>query len=178
MGRRKDITIDDRAFMRKLSKFSGEFPDETKAVLTEIVLDLAGKSAERAPVETGDLRNNCVARVDDTVIFENQSMTGSVGTKARRRVRATVGYSLPYALRQHEDFTLDHGKTDGKPRYRAVRHTTKGGTLTSYIGPASVNRVAGGEAKYLENPFRENQEKYRELLREVPKKALEKSFGR
>ena len=169
----KGITIKDGPLMRDLAKFAKAFPDETKIALTEIVLDLAGKSAERAPVETEDLRNNCVARVDDEVVFENQQPVSYGSPKAiGRRIRATVGYSLPYALRQHEDLTFDHSKTNGRPRYRAVRHTTGGGVVTSYIGPASVNRVAGGEAKFLERPFLENIDKYRARLREVPQRAM------
>jgi len=175
--RRKGIVIDDRAFMRQLAKFTEKFPDETKEALTEIVLDLAGRSAEAAPIESGDLRNNCVARVDDSVVFENQTAKGDSPGKARRRIRASVGYSLPYALRQHEDLTMSHDKTDGRPRYRAVRHSTKSGEITSYIGPSSVNRVSGGGAKYLENPFSANRERYRAKLREVPARAAKKAGG-
>jgi len=146
------ITVDDKSLNKLLEKMAKQFPRETQRALTEIVLDLAAQSAKRAPIETGDLRNNCVARVDDAVVFANQSASGGAQASGRFMITATVGYSLPYALKQHEDLTLNHMRTDGK---------------------GGANRVAGGEAKYLERPFRENLQRYLARIRRVAKDATE-----
>ena len=63
----------------------------SRKALLEAAADLQQISSDQAPVETGDLRGN--ASVDDANI-------------GRGIVR--VGYSLPYALRQHEEINYAH----------------------------------------------------------------------
>ena len=75
--------------------------------LRDCILDLAGESARRAPVDTGDLRSNCVAKIEDTVVFEERQVVSST-VHPTARVSGTVGYSLPYALRQHEGLDFNH----------------------------------------------------------------------
>lgn len=95
--------------------------DEIKAIIAEVGIralqtcaqDLKGKSQEEAPVDLGDLKGNChVSDVEES----------SEGISVR------VGYSLPYALRQHEHPDYSHPK--------------------------------GGKAKYLEDPYKSNSQKY------------------
>lgn len=66
--------------------------DEGEALAESLLLvanDLKQKSGERAPVDTGDLRGNC-----------------SVTVESIKKLR--VGYSLPYALKQHEALEYNH----------------------------------------------------------------------
>lgn len=93
-----------------------------KTALLTCGADLQRKSSEQAPKDTGDLRGNCA--VDD-------------GDLDGLSVR--VGYSLPYAMVQHE--RLDYHHTDGK-------------------------------AKYLEDPFNENIDKYQKTMKETAKRGL------
>ena len=89
-------------------------PEVTTQKVTAIALDLAGRSAQQAPVDTGDLRNNCTAALNNSEIFKEQRVTGSSGPA--EKVEATVGYSLPYALRQHEELNYNHPK-GGKAKF-------------------------------------------------------------
>lgn len=107
--------------------------------MTDIALDLASRSCRKAPVDMGDLRNNCSAVINSTKTFENQTATGAMPQPALKII-AEVGYSLPYALRQHEDMSYNHPK--------------------------------GGQAKYLEQPFEENEQKYIKKLASIPDEVL------
>ena len=68
--------------------------------LKKVGLDLQGRSADEAPVDIGDLKGN--AGIDDS-----QLMTKS---------EILVGYSLPYAVRQHEELDFNH-PGGGKAKY-------------------------------------------------------------
>jgi len=86
------IKLDDKALNSQLSLALKRNPIVTAKAIGACALDLAGKSAKLAPVDTGDLRNNCNARLSVSPFS----------------VKATVGYSLPYALRQHEELEYNH----------------------------------------------------------------------
>ncbi len=87
-----------------------------RRALKKSALDLQGRSADEAPIDVGDLKGN--AGIDDSKLGTDDEIF--------------VGYSLPYALRQHEELDFDH------PR--------------------------GGNAKYLENPFRANIKRYERFI--------------
>ncbi|MCM8901324.1 hypothetical protein KVG29_08835 [Caldicoprobacter algeriensis] len=63
--------------------------------------DLQGKSANQAPIDTGDLKSNC-----------SISPLKHEGTN----FYYTVGYDLPYAKLQHERLDFNHPK-GGKAKY-------------------------------------------------------------
>ena len=160
MAKHKTVVIDDKALGGLLTRAMKTAPKEAAKALTACVLDLAGESARRAPIEAGDLRNNCVGKVEETTVFEQQQSTGAAPA-AKKQMTGTVGYSLPYALRQHEDLALRHDRTDG---YRIMTGPNAGKT---------VNMVAGGEAKYLERPFNERKARYIQLFQKAVEKSLE-----
>lgn len=81
--------------------------------------DLMIQSTNQIPVDSGSLRSDCntqVSRLDSRWIMR-------------------VGYSLPYALAQHEDIGQNH--------------------------------PTGGKAKYLEDPYNESIDKYKEYIKEA-----------
>lgn len=133
------ITIESKKLEKQLKKAIQRNPKATAKVVTDIALDLAGRSCRKAPVDMGDLRNNCTAKVNSTKTFENQRATGSA-PKPSLKVSAEVGYDLPYAMRQHEELSYNHPK--------------------------------GGQAKYLEQPFLENEQKYIDKLKSIPDEVL------
>lgn len=111
------------ALNRQLEKAIERAPVLAAKTLTDIAFDLSGRSALLAPVDTGDLRNDCHTEI---------KTSGDTST-------AEIGYSLPYALRQHEELGYNHPK--------------------------------GGQAKYLEQPFLENEAKYIKALADIPEEA-------
>lgn len=171
MSRRNSIEIDSRELDRQLKKAIRRNPELAAKKVTAIACDLASLSTRLTPVETGDLKNNCVANVNGTIVFENSAKTGRQ-IMPSLKVSAEVGYSLPYALRQHEELGYSHNKTDGKRVDRKVRFRTQDGQVHEYIGTSTVNCVAGGQAKFLEQPFAENEQKYIDMLKSIPDEAL------
>ena len=108
----------------KLNKALKQIPagseESVKKSLKEISLDLQGESQRRAPVDTGDLRGSAYTKQDG--------------------LTAEVGFSSPYAVRQHENMQYKHKR--------------------------------GGEAKYLENPFKERRDRYLKDIGDAVKKAV------
>lgn len=88
--------------------------------LVDCGVDLQSKSVQEAPVDTGDLRADCAV--------------------TEELLDVTVGYDLPYAMKQHEELGYNHPK--------------------------------GGKAKYLEDPFNENAERYVEHIRKKAGDAI------
>jgi hypothetical protein len=83
--------------------------------LLECALDLKDRSVQEAPVDTGDLRGNC-------------AVSSPISGHSTTRTTVEIGYSLPYAIVQHEALEFRHPE--------------------------------GGKAKYLEDPYNANKEKY------------------
>lgn len=123
---------------------NGMLEDVTEE-LYNIGLDVGMLAQQKAPIESGDLRDsmNVIKEGANRVLV---SFGGPLTTRD--------GYD--YAVRQHEDLELRHDRTDGYMR--------KDGT--------SVNLVAGGEAKFLERAFKEIEPKALKTLASVAKRRL------
>jgi len=168
---RKGIEIHAKALDRQLKLAMQKCPKETVKAVNDCVLDLAGESARRAPIESGDLRNNCHGTVQGTTVFENKSSVPA-SVPANTRVVGVVGYSLPYALRQHEDLSLDHNKDPEKYGYKVPAVNVRTGEWNKTAGK-TYNMVAGGEAKFLENPFRERLPAYMNRFKKIVEGSIE-----
>jgi len=158
LARAKDfggIILEDKELNRQLEQAMRRAPAVTTRKVRGCLLDLAGRSARMAPIESGDLRNDCKAVLNGATVYENQQATG---IRAPRNLAAfgTVGYSLPYAPRQHEDLTLRHDRTDG--------YVLQNGR--------TYNMVAGGDAKFLERPFLERLPRYIKALEAIPEEVI------
>ena len=110
----------------ELEKLLRKMPKEVEKVamkeLQRSAVDLQGKAQLLAPVDMGDLRGS-----------------GFSETKGQE---VTVGFSEPYALKQHEELEYNHPK--------------------------------GGQAKYLEQPYKENVKHYINDISKKVKKAVSK----
>jgi len=104
-----------------LRKMPNEVNRLSEKALKEVSLDLQGKSQRLAPVDLGDLRGSAYTEV--------------------KGLNAEIGFSEPYALRQHEEVGYNH--------------------------------PGGGEAKYLETPYKNNLNKYIQHISKAIKKAVE-----
>lgn len=129
----------------KLKKIAILSEKETEKTLTVIALDLQGKAQLLAPLDTGDLRGSAFAVVGIKDVSRKtradkhtKSVRSSVPSAGE--IEAIIGFTEPYALRQHEDMGLRH--------------------------------PLGGEAKFLETPFKENKDKYVDLIGKAIKRAV------
>lgn len=107
--------------------------------------DLQHRSVNRAPINTGKLRESCV--VDNSGLnamqFNMDTTNHSITISTSTEFEVKIGYSPEvddYSVVQHERLDFNH------PR--------------------------GGEAKYLENPFNENAQQYIGNISEAVKGAL------
>lgn len=81
-------------------------------------LDLKGKSQDEVPVDLGDLKGDCSV---------------SEPEKSKDNITVTVGYSLPYALRQHEHPEYQHPKA-GKAKFLEDPYKNNSGKYEKHIG--------------------------------------------
>lgn len=103
------------AVQRNLNSMFEQIEDLIPRALTDVGLDLLGKAKLLAPIDTGDLRG-----------------TGAMNIESNKT--AVIGFTEPYALRQHESMEFHH--------------------------------PLGGQAKYLEQPFKENLQRYVQHIRD------------
>lgn len=88
---------------------------QLKSNLLKAAMDLQSESVKQAPKDTGDLRGNCAIDASNLEKFE-----------------VVVGYSLPYALRQHEELNYKH--TNGKAKFLEDPFNLKKSIYMKFIG--------------------------------------------
>ncbi|MGF9711718.1 hypothetical protein [Paenibacillus naphthalenovorans] len=121
-----------------------QLEDYTSKAFTEIILDLTGKSVALAPVDNGDLRGSGKGEINGVVIAEGEK-NGSIKAKGE----------APEAE-----------KLEGIVSFNTPYALRQHEELT-------WNHPQGGQAKYLEQPFVQNQNKYIKHLADSVKKAVE-----
>ncbi|MDR0884718.1 MAG: hypothetical protein LBN05_08995 [Oscillospiraceae bacterium] len=163
------IVLRSAALQKQLAEALRRNPRETTRAVTDCVLHLAGESAVLAPVESGDLRSDCKAVVNGTLLYDglpkSEDPTGKAHGNGYTGASPTptvsplgkVSYSLPYTIPQHEDLTLRHDRADGYVR----------------ADGSSVNRVPGGQAKYLQQPFEQNEARYIQRFARIPSEVIQ-----
>lgn len=110
---------------------------------TDDVLDLLSKSVESAPVDTGDLRGSGSAIINGTTVAKGNKEGGITVIGS-----AQDGKELNAQIGFEEPYAV-----------RQHEHT-------------EYNHPQGGQAKYLEQPFRDNINKFINHIAEANKNAL------
>jgi hypothetical protein len=148
-----------REISAKLDIMVDEITADVSRAISDVALNCLELSVPKAPIESGDLRSSGYAKINGLPFAEGTESGGArvVGIMVPSDdVTIEVGYSSPYAHRQHEDLSLAHDRTDG---YRRSDGST-------------VNMVAGGEAKFLESVIVENIDKWGNHIRSAASKAI------
>jgi hypothetical protein len=131
-------------FNKKLAQIQGA----TKEAFTDIILDLTGKAILLAPVDTGDLRGSGKGTINQVEVIHGEPREkNKAGT-------VEIGGTVPPAERYEGTVSF------GTP-YAHYQHEG-----------LEFNHPQGGQAKYLEQPFVENMEKYINHLRDSVKKEV------
>lgn len=76
----------------------------SKQGITEVCLDLQGRSQNLAPIDTGDLRGSAEVRIDE----EGGNPVG------------TLSYNTPYAKKMHEDMNYHPHEPGTGPKYMEI----------------------------------------------------------
>lgn len=135
-----------------LDKVTRELNNRLKKVKTatvkgiaDITLDCLGKSVQRAPVELGDLRGSGHADINGKKIATGNTdgsiSSGSPGESSNSKIEGVVGFTAPYALKQHEELDYVHLK-GGEAKYL---EKTLAENTEKY-----VNHLANGVKKAIE----------------------------
>ena len=104
------IMIEDKELNKQLDKALKRNPKATARAVMDCLLDLAGESARRAPVETGDLRNDCTATLNGSKVFAKQGTDRHSAGNGRM-----VTYPTAFLTRsgRDEELNYSHTRTDG-----------------------------------------------------------------
>lgn len=78
--------------VKKINEIINKTENVSRKTMQSIAADLKGKSIEKCPVDLGDLRGSAYYRTEVT----------------RDGITAEVGFSSPYALKQHESLEFNH----------------------------------------------------------------------
>ncbi|MGE5494613.1 MAG: hypothetical protein ACM3S4_04860 [Burkholderiales bacterium] len=103
-----------RAIQDKIDKATKGAEGATLKALTDVAVDLLSRAAERAPVETGDLRGSGYININGEDIAYSAVGSGGIimaGTPAPSESKknvAEVGFTAPYAFTQHEHVEFNH----------------------------------------------------------------------
>lgn len=145
---------------RKINKAVGNLKHTSSRGLASAAVYVANKAVRRAPIESGDLKNSVYIDLDGKRIAKGEEDLGNaekrigadIGTNERM---ATVGFCSKYAVKQHEDLSLRHDRTDG---YRVPEFNQRTGKPNKTAGK-SINLIPGGQAKFLESVLVEEQDR-------------------
>lgn len=130
-----DISV--KLDMRKLNEAIKELGPETAKVFTDIVLHITGEAVRDAPIDTGDLRGSGFAEINGVTVAQGNSSGVSAQGVANpaNKYSAVIGFTEPYALRQHEELEYNHPQ-GGKAKYledavkrnmtKSIEHIKKG----------------------------------------------------
>ncbi len=142
--------------------------------LKDASLYVADESIKRTPIEIGDLRNSVYVDLDDKRIASGQEEVrqqrsgqgdiAGISTESWNGAKlATIGFASKYAAKQHEDLSLSHDRTDG---YRVPEINQRTGKPNKHAGK-TVNKIPGGQAKYLESVLVDNQDRILQHIAEA-----------
>lgn len=142
---------------RKLNKAVANMKRTSSRGLASAAVYIANKSVQRAPIESGDLKNSVYIDLDGKRVARGEKeITTAINANIGSNVQiADVGFSIRYAKRQHEDLSLRHDRTDG---YRVPEINIRTGKKNKHTGK-SVNLVPGGQAKFLESVLVEDKDR-------------------
>lgn len=112
-----DITIN--LDTKKLNEIIKELPEECAKAFTDVILNMTSDAVQDAPVDLGDLRGSGFAEINRTKVAKgNSDGTITIQSKAnfKNKFEGIIGFTEPYALRQHEELEYQHPK-GGKSKY-------------------------------------------------------------
>lgn len=129
--------------LQNLRKAAEAIPEGAIKGIEDVALDLLGKAAGDAPVDTGDLRGSGYVHLDTAKVAQTDKHGNVIVLSRGRRVNrpmARVGFGMPYAYIQHEN--------------RQFRHPR------------------GGKAGYLLDNLRANEKRYKDHIIKKATEAL------
>lgn len=135
MANKGSIGIDIKGFKEIYKNLNITEEQITKAAIKGMKItaqNILGESLKLVPIDSGTLQKSGNVKVNQDALT------------------TTISYNTPYALKQHEDGSLDHSE--------------------------SIKKHEQGEAKYLERPFNEKKGELENNVGDAIFKTLEKNY--
>jgi hypothetical protein len=124
----------------KGEKLLAGIENQVRQTVMKATLDLKQRSSDQAPVDTGDLKGNCSAAFENMILAAPSK--GTATEKPGVTLTGRVGYSLPYARRQHEELGYNHPK-GGKAKYLEDPANAMAKTYQKAIAEAAGKGIKG-----------------------------------
>ena len=152
----KDLLKGLRDIEGKIQKRIREIEAGAGRGLVEAGAFIMSKSVPRAPVDKGPLRRSAFLRPNsgaNVLYADDRGNVALIGEPPENVTSVDIGYAEEYAVVQHEHTEFDHPSMARQKAYGKE-------------GVVDPNFTEGfnGEAKFLENPLRENQNKIVEIV--------------
>ena len=117
--------IDD--VMKNLTAVLEQVPELTAEGLNEAAMDIGARAAEKAPVDTGDLRGSMTV---DTIVYNGEAIS-------------EIRFNEKYAAVQHERLDFNHPK-GGEAKYLEKAAIEKAEQVAQRVGK-SFDEFTGGK---------------------------------
>ncbi len=141
---------------RNINKAVANMKRTSSRGLASAAVYVANKAVQRAPIESGDLKNSVYIDLDGKRVARGEKDITTINANIGNDIKiADVGFSSKYAARQHENLSFRHDRTDG---YRIPEYNVRTGKKNKNAGK-SINLIPGGQAKFLESVLVEEQDK-------------------
>ena len=141
---------------KKLNKAVAHLKRTSSQGLKNAARYIADEAVKRAPIESSDLKNSVYVNLDGKRVASGQAGIAGISANVSGNPKiAEIGFASQYAVKQHEDLSLRHDRTDG---YRVPEINMRTGKPNKHAGK-TVNYIPGGQAKFLESVLVEDQDK-------------------
>jgi hypothetical protein len=157
-----------KAVIAMLKRAKAKHTEGLRRGLIQAGLYLQRESMKIVPVDYGNLKASAFVRADGNYIgAAGQTVAMPIdGPSPSSKFSVQVGYTAPYAIFVHENLDAVHGAAFNA-KYAAqlaaaqnARRKRSGGTT----GPFRHNRGENQQAKFLEGPFRRNQQTIKAII--------------
>lgn len=146
---------------KKINKAVAQLKRTSSQGLKDAAIHVASKASIRAPIESSDLQNSVYINLDGKRVASGQDGVAGISADVGGNAKiAEIGFASKYAVKQHEDLSLRHDRTDG---YRVPEINMRTGKPNKHAGK-TVNYIPGGQAKFLESVLVEDQNKILHLI--------------
>lgn len=130
---------------KAFQKLMDDVPQYAASAVVDVAVDLLGEAVRQAPVDTGDMRGSGLAEVNGTEVAKGQKEGGIKVQRPGFRAKSLTATIGFYGL-----------------PYTVRQHED-----------TTLNHPQGGNAKFLETPFKERTPRYIKRLADSIKKAVD-----
>lgn len=145
------------AVTEKINSEIAKLKHKSSKGLASAAVFVANEAVKRAPIESGELKNSVYIDLDGKRAANGEKgiLNANIGTNERM---AAIGFCCRYAVKQHEDLSLNHNRDPLTEGYTVPKFNVRTGKENITAGK-TYNMQPGGQAKFLESVLVEEQDR-------------------